>query len=190
MSKQTQGSMAIVGAIAGGIFLVAFVALLLIGNWTFSPALFIAALVAGGAGLVLFLGFHRKPAPPMATPAAKRSQPAAASAHRAAPEPAPAAAPAPAAEPAREAPTPASSGPDDLKQLSGVGPALEKKLHAAGVTTFAQIAAWSDADIAEMDEKLAFKGRIARDGWVEQAKVLASGGSTEFSKRVNDGEVY
>lgn len=62
---------------------------------------------------------------------------------------------------------------DDLKQLSGVGPALEKKLHEAGVTTFAQIAAWNADDIAAMDEKLSFKGRIEREGWVEQAKKLA-----------------
>ncbi len=64
---------------------------------------------------------------------------------------------------------------DDLKQLSGVGPALEKKLHAAGVTTFAQVAAWTDADVAAMDEQLSFKGRIEREGWIEQAKKLAKG---------------
>ena len=69
----------------------------------------------------------------------------------------------------------ADAGGDDLKQLSGVGPALEKKLHEAGVTSFAQIAAWTDADIADMDEKLSFKGRIEREGWVEQAKELAKG---------------
>jgi large subunit ribosomal protein L21 len=63
-----------------------------------------------------------------------------------------------------------ADGADDLKELSGVGPALEKKLHEAGVTTFAQIAAWTEADIAAMDEKLSFKGRIEREGWVEQAK--------------------
>ncbi len=62
---------------------------------------------------------------------------------------------------------------DDLKQLSGVGPALEKKLHEAGVTSFAQIAAWGEAEIAEFDEKLSFKGRIEREGWVDQAKDLA-----------------
>ncbi|MGH1357067.1 MAG: 50S ribosomal protein L21, partial [Thalassovita sp.] len=49
---------------------------------------------------------------------------------------------------------PAAAGGDDLKTLSGVGPALEKKLNAAGVTSFAQIAAWTEADIAEFDEKL------------------------------------
>lgn len=69
----------------------------------------------------------------------------------------------------------APAGADDLKQLSGVGPALEKKLHAAGVTTFAQIAAWNDEDVAAMDEQLSFKGRIEREGWIEQAKELAKG---------------
>ena len=64
---------------------------------------------------------------------------------------------------------------DDLKQLSGVGPALEKKLLEAGVTTFAQIAAWTEADVAAMDEKLSFKGRIEREGWIDQAKELAKG---------------
>lgn len=69
----------------------------------------------------------------------------------------------------------AAAGADDLKQLSGVGPALEKKLHEAGVTSFAQIAAWGADDIAAFDEKLNFKGRIEREGWVEQAKTLAQG---------------
>ena len=71
------------------------------------------------------------------------------------------------------APT-AAAGADDLKQLSGVGPALEKKLHAAGVTSFAQIAAWTDADVAATDEQLSLKGRIEREGWIAQAKALAN----------------
>ena len=69
--------------------------------------------------------------------------------------------------------TAASTGADDLKQLSGVGPALEKKLHAEGITSFAQIAAWTDADVEEFGEKLSFKGRIEREGWIEQAKELS-----------------
>lgn len=79
------------------------------------------------------------------------------------------------AKKAAAAKTEAPTGADDLKKLSGVGPALEKKLLDAGVTTFAQIAAWTDADIAAMDEQLSFKGRIEREGWVEQAKELAKG---------------
>jgi large subunit ribosomal protein L21 len=68
-----------------------------------------------------------------------------------------------------------ASSTDDLKLLSGVGPALEKKLLAAGVTSFEQIAAWKKADIEEFDEKLSFKGRIEREDWVKQAKALAKG---------------
>jgi len=83
---------------------------------------------------------------------------------------APGAAPKAKAAPAAKA----TAGADDLKVLSGVGPALEKKLHENGVTSFAQIAAWTEADVAEMDEKLSFKGRIEREGWIEQAKNLAN----------------
>ena len=80
-----------------------------------------------------------------------------------------------AAPKAAAAATEAPAGADDLKKLSGVGPALEKKLHAAGVTTFAQIAAWTEDDVAAIDEQLSFKGRIEREGWIEQAKELAKG---------------
>jgi len=64
---------------------------------------------------------------------------------------------------------------DDLKLLSGVGPALEKKLHAAGVATVAQVAAWTEEDVAAIDEQLSFKGRIEREGWIAQAKELTKG---------------
>ncbi|MRU13950.1 50S ribosomal protein L21 [Roseovarius sp. A21] len=81
------------------------------------------------------------------------------------------------AEPKKAAPKKAAKADkgDDLKKLSGVGPALEKKLNEAGVTSFAQIAAWTDADVADMDEKLSFKGRIEREGWIDQAKELTKG---------------
>ncbi len=73
----------------------------------------------------------------------------------------------------------APAGADDLKVLSGVGPALEKKLHAAGVTSFAQVAAWTEEDIAKFDEVLSFKGRIEREGWVDQAKAIVAGDTAE-----------
>ncbi len=102
---------------------------------------------------------------------AKKAEPKKAEAKKAEPK-----AEAKKAEPKKAAPKKAAKAEaDDLKQLSGVGPALEKKLHAAGVTTFAQIAAWGDAEIAEFDEKLSFKGRIEREDWVAQAKKLAKG---------------
>lgn len=64
--------------------------------------------------------------------------------------------------------------PDDLKRISGVGPKLEGLLHENGVFHFDQIAAWKADEIAYMDDKLSFKGRIERDNWIEQA--------TEFAK--------
>ena len=85
------------------------------------------------------------------------------------------AAPAPKKAPKAAAKADTPAGSDDLKKLSGVGPALEKKLLEAGVTSFAQIAAWTDEDVAAMDEKLSFKGRIEREGWIAQAKELANG---------------
>ncbi len=64
--------------------------------------------------------------------------------------------------------------PDDLKKISGVGPKLEGLLHQNGVFHFDQIAAWTPAEIAYMDDKLSFKGRIERDGWIDQAKQFAA----------------
>lgn len=76
------------------------------------------------------------------------------------------------AKPAKKAGV-ASGAADDLKELSGVGPALEKKLHEAGITSFAQIAAWTEEDVEKFGEVLSFKGRIEREGWIEQAKALS-----------------
>lgn len=65
---------------------------------------------------------------------------------------------------------------DDLTRIKGLGPKLARLLADLGVTRFDQIAAWSEADLAEIDGKLgAFAGRPARDAWVEQARLLASG---------------
>ena len=80
---------------------------------------------------------------------------------------------------------------DNLKEIKGVGPKLEQVLHSLGFYHFDQIAAWSDDEVAWVDANLkGFKGRVSRDGWVDQAKILAAGGETEFSKRVEDGDVY
>lgn len=61
---------------------------------------------------------------------------------------------------------------DDLKEINGVGPALEEKLNDIGIYRFEQIANWTEANIAEFDERLSFKGRIERDEWVAKAKEL------------------
>ena len=63
---------------------------------------------------------------------------------------------------------------DDLKKISGVGPKLEGLLNENGVFHFDQVAAWNEAEIAYMDGQLSFKGRIARDNWLEQAATLAA----------------
>lgn len=82
-------------------------------------------------------------------------------------------------------------GPDDLKLIKGVGPKLEKLLHSLGFFHFDQVAAWTDNELAWVDQNLAgFKGRASRDEWVAQAKLLASGEMTEFSSRFKKGDVY
>jgi large subunit ribosomal protein L21 len=68
-----------------------------------------------------------------------------------------------------------TDGADDLTRISGVGPVMVKKLHANGVTTFAQIAAWTPEEVAAMDDVLNFKGRIDRDQWLKQAAEFAKG---------------
>lgn len=98
----------------------------------------------------------------------------------------PAAAPIPAAVPVA---APISADPDDLKQIKGIGRQNEARLNAIDVTQFAQIAKWSAAEQADIGERLAFPGRIEREEWVKQAKVLAAGGTTQFSKRVAKGQV-
>ncbi len=72
---------------------------------------------------------------------------------------------------------------DDLKKISGVGPKLEEKLNNLGIYHFSQIESFSDEDIEKVDSELNFKGRIVREDWLGQAKILAAGGETEFSKK-------
>ncbi|KCZ50694.1 phasin family protein [Hyphomonas pacifica] len=77
------------------------------------------------------------------------------------------------AKPAAAKATPAkATTSDDLTMMTGVGPALAKKLNAAGITSFAQIAAMTKAEAEKLDETIAARGRVLRDEWVKQAKVL------------------
>lgn len=78
---------------------------------------------------------------------------------------------------------------DDLKRIRGVGVLIEKKLNSLGVTNYEQVANWTGADIDRISQILDFKGRIERENWIEQARILAAGGQTEFSRRVDRGEV-
>jgi len=84
---------------------------------------------------------------------------------------------------------PRQGGADDLKRIRGIGPQNEGRLHALGVWHFAQIADWTHDNVLWVGSYLAFPGRIAREEWVAQARVLASGGETAFSQRVEHGDV-
>lgn len=197
------------GAAAG---FVAFVMLMALGGWSFIQAVFGAGVifvVLGGLMSWIFC----KPLPPLGgvkagleevekttaatvAPAVTEAPetPQAAPVADAAPETpvsaAPQAAPAAAAKPATLAAARGGKA-DNLKEIKGVGPKLEKMLNEMGFYHFDQIAAWTGAELAWVDENLSgFKGRASRDNWVEQARILASGGETAFSKRVEDGDVY
>jgi len=134
--------------------------------------------------------------------AAAKSAPAKPAAARPAPaKPAPAKPEAAKAEPAAGAPAAPKKpralkaarkgGADDLKQIKGVGPKLEALLNRLGFFHFDQIADWTAAELAWVDDNLeGFKGRASRDGWIEQARLLAAGGETEFSARGKKGDVY
>lgn len=106
-----------------------------------------------------------------------------------APAPAPTSAPAPAPladPPSTTAPAPAAppASADDLTRIKGLGPKIASLLGELGVTSFAQIAAWSDADVERIDTQLGrFQGRITRDQWVAQAKLLAAGDETAFVEK-------
>jgi predicted flap endonuclease-1-like 5' DNA nuclease len=270
-------------ALAAGVGLLVFILLLVVGNWGFIAALFMAALAFALLGLVFNWLFCRDlpaargpgniapthgeavaapaakpkaapapaaepaPADPVAAaPAPVAAEPAAAAPEKA-PKPAKAKAAAPAATavkpskalagqdelaarkgdwkyegganqaakaaPAKEA-TPdydgdgklegtdegkkpetlteaREGGPDNLKEIKGVGPKLEQLLHSMGFYHFDQIANWTAEEEAWVNANLVgFKGRVSRDEWVKQAKILAAGGDTEFSKRVDKGGVY
>nr|WP_298305503.1 helix-hairpin-helix domain-containing protein [uncultured Erythrobacter sp.] len=76
-----------------------------------------------------------------------------------------------------------ASATDDLKRIKGLGPKLVTLLAEQGITSFEQIASWTDADIERVDATLGrFSGRITRDQWVEQAKLLSAGDDSSFSK--------
>ncbi|MBL4646531.1 MAG: polyhydroxyalkanoate depolymerase [Rhizobiales bacterium] len=67
---------------------------------------------------------------------------------------------------------------DDLKKVTGLGPKFETILNQLGIFHYFQIARLSDKQIAELDDKLPFKGRIVRDNWVQQAEALMSAAVT------------
>ncbi|MER9453135.1 proton-conducting membrane transporter [Mesorhizobium sp. M0478] len=143
-----------------------------------------AALVSTAATAKSAPAAKPTPAKPAAAkPAAAKSaaaKPAASkpAAAKAAPK---AAASKPAAVPKKAAP--AAGKADNLRRLLGIGPVNDKLLKGLGVTTYAQIAGWTAADVKRIEDTLNFDGRIAREKWVEQAKLLAAGDEKEFARQ-------
>lgn len=77
--------------------------------------------------------------------------------------------------------------PDNLQMISGVGPKLEKTLHGLGFFHFDQIAGWTSDQVGWVDEHLRYKGRIERDAWIDQARLLAAGDMDQFSALFGPG---
>ncbi len=196
-----------IGAAAG---LVAFGVSIVVGKFDLTTSAFIGAMIAAVVGLILGM-------PWSASTAARRSAVAVPSQHAAAPvaavAPAAPVAAAPVAvpaafvsmpaEPAPAAVAPAeasSDGPvrmtaprngkgDDLKEIEGIGPAMEKLVNELGFWHFDQIAGWSEADVAWVDANMkGFKGRITRDKWVAQAKLIVSEGLEAFRVRAKTND--
>lgn len=99
-------------------------------------------------------------------------------------------APAPPAEPHSELETPvapeavSAESAQELAQIKGVGPKLRAQLAAMGITSIAEIAAWTEADVDRIDAQLGrFSGRIRRDNWVEQARLLLSGDRAAYEAK-------
>ena len=194
----------VIGVAAGA---VAFGVLVVVGKFDLFPAAAMAGFVAGVAGLILGMPWGARstgPVRPVATekPAAlKAAAPVVAVAARpaavmSAPPTQPQAAPEPAAKTLAPKPTMAKhAGPerltaprrgmaDDLKEIEGIGPAMEDLVNSLGFYHFDQIASWSDADVALVDSEMkTFKGRITRDKWVAQAKIIVSEGLEAFRER-------
>jgi predicted flap endonuclease-1-like 5' DNA nuclease len=168
-----------------GVAVIAFGVAKLVGGFDYTPAVFFAALVFVGSALFLVLPWGGAPTKardpddvfPVATTAAMASdaEPAVTVADEG-------------SKPAGLA-APRNGQADDLKTLEGIGPALEKLCNELGIWHFDQIAAWGDAETAWMDANLkGFKGRVTRDKWVAQAKLIGSAGMEEFLRRAKTND--
>ena len=154
-----------------------------------------------------WLGKAAKPAkpdvaparPPVAPSTVAKAQEAKAAKEAAEVKPAaladlPAEKPAVAAKPAKAKGPEFLKGPrggvaDDLKKIEGIGPVLEKLVNNIGVYHFDQIASWTDADVEQVDALIdKFKGRIARDKWVAQAKIIVTEGLERFLERAKTND--
>jgi len=183
-------------AIAAAAGLVAAAVAMVVRGFDFNQGAFVGIVICGVVGLILGFSFGEPaPAAGMAPRSLASTAASAAVVSPVAAPLAPAAAPAPtgvdAAPSVQSRPQALAAArdgaPDDLKLIKGIGPKLEQLCHSMGFYHFDQIAAWTPAEIAWVDDNLeGFKGRVTRDEWVLQARTLAAGGETEFSARTKD----
>ena len=172
----------IIGAAAG---LVAFGALIAVGKFDYSPAGGIGIVVALLVGAILGLPWGATSPAPVARGMAAPAEPVAAPVAVAAAAPAAfVSMPAEAHAGPERLSAPRGGKADDLKEIEGIGPAMEKLVNELGFFHFAQIASWSEADVAWVDANLkGFKGRVTRDKWVAQAKIIVNEGLEAFRER-------
>ncbi len=164
----------VIGAAMG---LVAFGVLLVMGRFDLTPAIAMAAGITLVVGLIL--GMTGRDAPRAAVSSVAQVT---------RPEVAPVAFASAAVATGTEGPArlsaPHGGVADNLKEIEGVGPAMERLVNGMGFYHFDQIAGWSDADVAWVDANLkGFKGRVTRDRWVAQARIIVNEGLVAFRER-------
>ncbi len=193
----------VIAATAG---VVTFLVAKVIGGFDYTPSVFFGVVVMLGAGMFTGMswggsvdvpaadaGHDVVAAPVAAAPVAAAAPDAAAATVASAAPVAKAAVAAPVAggggsKPAALA-APRGGSADDLKKIEGIGPALEKLCNEMGIYHFDQIAGWGANEIAWMDGNLkGFKGRVTRDKWVAQAKLIGSVGMEEFQRRAKTND--
>lgn len=177
-------------AIAAGMGAVALGVARVIGSFDWTPAVAIAGVITLLAGLVMGMpwGQGDAGATPVARPAAP-DLPAASSQAPAAAAPVAFASVSQATSAPEVLSAPRGGKADDLKVIEGIGPALEKMINGLGVFHFDQIAGWSEADVAFFDARMdRFRGRIARDKWVAQARIIVTEGLERFQERARTND--
>ena len=132
------------------------------GDWSASAATLAAAAATTAADAAAAKAAARKPAAPASAPDHPGARPAS---------------------------TVASGKSDNLKLIKGIGPKNEAILHGFGIWHFGQIAGWDDANQTWVGHGMAFPGRVQREHWVDQAKLLASGIETDHARDVRSGAV-
>ena len=177
--------------IAGAAGLVAFGVALVIGAMDIAPSAFIGLLICLLVGVFLTIAFGKAdavttaPAPVAKTPAPQVDPVVPAPE----PVPAPAAPLLSATDGPQRLSAPRGGMADDLKEIEGIGPAMEKLVNGLGFYHFDQIANWSDSDVAWVDANMKnFKGRIIRDKWVAQAKIIVAEGLDAFRIRAKTND--